>query len=495
MIEGAGYMSIKWRLRLSYILMLIIPFILIMCVGLLLTQAIGYRDSFLISREMNPAEEVLRFSQRISAIINREILENPDKFSDSNFIGQLEKEIGIDNAGIIVRKNQQMVYLPELVSKAGIELNLMPFKAQPTGDTDIIDKQNHFIIMRLYDFYFSDGSEGSIFLAIDIGKIRSSITALKNGFIILSIIILIITNGIISILVYRSIIIPLRKLEAAANSIKEGNLDDSIEHTFKDEFGEVIESFEEMRKRLKESMQLQHQYEENRKILISNISHDLKTPITSIKGYVEGIRDGIADTPEKMEKYINTIYRKASEMDVLIDELFLFSKLDLNKYPFDFHDINIVEYIKDIVEEMRYEVEKQSAVIHLQYPDKKIFVRGDISNLRRVFSNIIENCMKYKGDKPLVIQVRIKDRIDDVLIEISDNGKGISSNALAYIFDRFYRADLSRNANTGGSGLGLAIVKKIIEEHGGMVWAESEVDVGTSIYFTLKKIQVVLNNL
>jgi histidine kinase len=292
----------------------------------------------------------------------------------------------------------------------------------------------------------------------------------------------------LTISVYRSIITPLKRLASAANSIKEGNFNDHIEKDSKDEFGEVFESFEEMRKKIRDSIQLQNQYEENRKILISNISHDLKTPITSIKGYVEGIRDGVADTPEKMEKYINTIYKKASDMDVLIDNLFLFSKLDLQKYPFDFCDFNIIDYMKDIIEEIRFDLEEKDIRLNLHCSDQKVFVRGDINNLRRVITNIIDNSIKYKRKEPLVIDVYIKERIDDVLIEIKDNGKGISEDELPNIFDRFYRADPSRNTYTGGSGLGLAIVKKIIEEHDGMVWAESKIDRGTSIFFTLRKV-------
>ncbi|NLY43163.1 MAG: HAMP domain-containing histidine kinase [Clostridiaceae bacterium] len=366
----------------------------------------------------------------------------------------------------------------------------MPFNGRETGGEKAYIQHDGIIVMHLYDFYFSDGSEGSIFLYIDTQNIRRKIAVLQYSFTIISSIALVLINGVITVFVYRSIITPLRKLEYAANQIKEGNLDTVIENEFKDEFGEVIESFEEMRKRLKKSTQLQHQYEQDRKILISNISHDLKTPITAIKGYVEGIRDGVADTPEKMEKYIDTIYKKASQMDVLIDDLFLFSKLDLHEHPFDFTKINIVDYIEDIIEEIRFDLEEKQISLYFDSPGNPIYVKGDVNNLRRVFTNIIDNSIKYASDVKLVIKVNIVEREDDVLIEVSDNGKGISGNALPYIFDRFYRADQSRNTNTGGSGLGLAIVKRIIEEHGGKVWAESKVNVGTNIYFTLKKISV-----
>lgn len=438
--------------------------------------------------KINPAEQVLRFGQKVLGVVNRQILEDVDKLADKEFIQQLEKHIGMEHTGLIVRKNRDIIYISEPFKQKAANVSLSPFKGEDIEDTYPDNEENQLLIIRLYDFYFSEGSEGSIFLCMDLGSIKKNVATIQFGFTILSAIILVITNGVLTIWVYKSIINPLRKLESAANSIKEGNLNHSIENEFKDEFGEVIESFEEMRRRLKSSTQLQHQYEENRKILLSNISHDLKTPITSIKGYVEGIRDGVADTPEKMEKYINTIYKKASEMDALIDNLSLFSKLDLQKYPFDFKKLNIVEYLKDIVEEIRFDVDKKDIELTLKHPDKSILVTGDINNLRRVIVNIIDNSIKYAGKQKLAISVQIVERKNDVLIEIKDNGRGISNTEINHIFDRFYRADPSRNTDTPGSGLGLAIVKKIIEEHGGTVWAESKVNNGTSIFFTLKKI-------
>ena len=128
-----------------------------------------------------------------------------------------------------------------------------------------------------------------------------------------------------------------------------------------------------MRARLKKSIKVQLQYEENRKELISNISHDLKTPITAIKGYIEGIRDGVADTPEKTNKYINTIYTKATDVDKLIDELFLYSKLDLNKFAFNFTKVNVYQYIEDCIEELYFPLTKEkyynkSTIQHMWNP-------------------------------------------------------------------------------------------------------------------------------
>jgi signal transduction histidine kinase len=301
---------------------------------------------------------------------------------------------------------------------------------------------------------------------------------------------LIITNGILTYFVSKSIIKPVKKLSEAAQQISEGNLDFKIEPINKDELGKLADTFEQMRSKLKESAELQKKYEENRKELIANISHDLKTPITSIKGYVEGIQDGVANTPEKMDRYIKTIYTKAVDMDHLIDELFLYSKLDLHRVPFHFEEIDIMSYLLDFVEELRFDIEKDGMVVTFDAEqDASYKVIADREQLKRVTMNIIQNSLKHMDKEEKRVQIFLKERPEDVLVQIQDNGLGIPVDDLPYIFDRFYKADPSRNTATGGSGLGLAIVKRIVEEHGGEIWAESKLGEGTSIFFTLKKSQ------
>jgi Signal transduction histidine kinase len=337
------------------------------------------------------------------------------------------------------------------------------------------------------DFYFKDGSQGSLFYVVNMDDFKDMIA--KNAIIVVlsALIILILTNGILTYFTSKSILIPLKELENAANKIKQGDLDYKINISTKDEIGEVGNSFEEMRLQLKESLELQNQYEENRKELISSISHDLKTPITSIKGYIEGIRDGVADTPEKMDKYITTIYTKATYMDNLINDLFLFSKLDLGREAFNFQAVDIRNYINDCVEEINFDLDHSLISLTSKVTNTPILVNIDVHQIKRTIMNIVGNSIKYKSNDKLSIDIIVTENSDYAVIEIRDNGKGIDNAALPYIFDRFYRADSSRETSIGGSGLGLAIAKKIIEEHEGSIWAESTLNKGTSIFFSLKK--------
>ena len=222
--------------------------------------------------------------------------------------------------------------------------------------------------------------------------------------------------------------------------------------------------------------------------MISNISHDLKTPITAIKGYVEGIMDGVADTPEKMDRYIKTVYNKANDMNVLINELSLYSKIDSNIIPYNFEKININSYFKDCVDEIGADLEQRGMMFsYRNYCAANVMVTADPEQLKRVINNIINNACKYNNKAKGKVGITLTEYDRKVQVAIKDNGIGISKEDLPHIFRRTYRADMSRNS-AGGSGLGLSICKKIIEEHGGEIWAESKLRAGTTIFFTLNKV-------
>lgn len=292
--------------------------------------------------------------------------------------------------------------------------------------------------------------------------------------------------------IYHSIVTPIHMLQMATQNIKNGNLDFEVEVHNKDEIGELCEDFEEMRKRLKDNAEEKLRSEQQNKELISNISHDLKTPITAIKGYVEGLMDGVADTPEKQNKYLQTVYSKAIDMDHLINELSFYSKIDTNKIPYTFNRINVVGYFEDCAEDIGRELEDEGFGFSYQnYVDDSVQMIADAEQIKRVINNIVGNSKKYSDKAETKIRMTVKDVGDFVQIEIEDNGKGIAAKDLPYIFDRFYRTDASRNSSKGGSGIGLSIVKKIMEDHGGKIWVTSKEGIGTVMYLVIRKYQEV----
>ena len=302
------------------------------------------------------------------------------------------------------------------------------------------------------------------------------------------VLILAFTAMIMMVWIYGSIISPIHKLQEAAQNVEEGNLNFEIKPEKDDEMGRLMQAFEKMRIRLRDNAEEKLKSDRESKELISNISHDLKTPITAIKGYVEGIIDGVADTPERRDKYLRTIYTKANDMDRLINELTYYSSIDNNRIPYNFHRINVAEFFADCVEDVGLDLESKN--IQLNYsnlvePDTRII--ADPEQLKKVINNIIGNSIKYMDKEKGVIDIRLLDEVDSIRVEIEDNGKGIAAKDLGNIFERFYRTDASRNSMKGGSGIGLSIVKKIIEDHGGYIWATSKEGEGTCLHFVIRK--------
>ena len=323
---------------------------------------------------------------------------------------------------------------------------------------------------------------------IDIANLSPDIRSLFVTLTTCMVAILVVTAAILSVWINSGISAPLVNLTKATKNIRDGNLDFTIRPEGVQEIRELCEDFEEMRSRLKTANEESVAFDKENRELISNISHDLKTPITAVKGYCEGIMDGVADSPEKMDKYIRTIYNKANEMDNLINELTFYSKIDTNRIPYNFTKVNVCSYFGDASDALQLELEQKNITFRYSCdvsPDVEVI--ADVEQIKRVINNIISNSVKYMDKPEKRISMRVMDLGDDVQAVIEDNGKGISPKDIGNVFDRFYRTDSSRHSGQGGSGIGLSIVRKIMEDHGGRVWATSREGEGTTMYFVLRK--------
>ncbi len=295
----------------------------------------------------------------------------------------------------------------------------------------------------------------------------------------------------------KGVFAPISELKNGMKQIADGNFNYTLETQADGEIGELFKNYEDMRLKLKENAEETIQNESKNRELITNISHDLKTPITAIKGYVEGIMDGVADTPEKMDKYIKTVYNKANDMDRLINELTIYSRIDANRIPYTFLRLDVKDYFNDCIEEVGLDLESKN--IELNYSNmvsEGTRIIADPEQLRRVINNIISNSVKYmdKEKEKSIINFRVLDESDAIRVEIEDNGRGIASKDLPNIFERFFRTDASRNSSKGGSGIGLSIVKKIVEDHGGYIWATSKEGEGTCMHFVIRKYEETKEN-
>ncbi len=288
----------------------------------------------------------------------------------------------------------------------------------------------------------------------------------------------------------KTIIQPIVRLRQEAERLSGGELNIEIADEGEGEVRELCQAVELLRLKLKESVYYKEKYDDNRKFLVSSISHDLKTPVTAVRGYLEGILDGVADTPEKREKYLRAALSKTTLISSMIADLLLYSKLDLGQIPFDFEMVELGGYLADSVEDMRFSFETEGKKIALENRmGNQVFVRIDPARFRRVVQNIIDNARKHTQAGTGALDIVLRGDRRQVVLEFRDNGHGIAKEDLPRIFDRFYRADAARRIE-GSSGLGLAIAKQMVEGMGGRIWAVSEVGKGTSILISWKRVDV-----
>ena len=333
-----------------------------------------------------------------------------------------------------------------------------------------------------------DGTWGIVYLLAETNRMLPEVQDYLVSFRIMSLVIIALMVVCLIIWADKCFFAPMRKLRKAMKTITEGNLACEVKEDYEEELGGLCRDFENMRIHLKEAIDDKMRYDRDTKELISNISHDLKTPLTTIKGYVEGILDGVADSPDKMDRYLKTVYNKANDMERLIGELTLYSKIDTNEIPYNFIKINVKAYFDDCAEEIRTELESRSFVLtYLNYVPDDVCLIADPEQLYRVINNIISNSIKYNNKARGVINIRVREEKEYIHLEIEDNGQGVSPEEAGRIFERFYRTDASRNSRTGGSGIGLSIVKKIVEAHGGTIWAVSNKNVGLTMHILLRK--------
>ncbi|WP_178019643.1 HAMP domain-containing sensor histidine kinase [uncultured Paenibacillus sp.] len=273
--------------------------------------------------------------------------------------------------------------------------------------------------------------------------------------------------------IIEKIMVPLNHLCAGAQRIQEGDLSQDISCHGAEELEKVCDSFNQMQHQLKANMKKNEKYERDRNEMLAGISHDLRTPLTSIKSYVKGLQDDVAKTPDKQKEYLDVVYRKACGIESLINSLFLFSRLETDTFPYTFKSVSIQNFIVTLLDSLEYDLKKGNAVLTLnsRCTDQKVWMDGE--QMTRAMTNILDNSIKHNPNQQLHITVTLFEENGHVVIRIEDDGAGVSTEQLNRLFDSFYRGDESRNTATQGSGLGLAIAKRIVIAHGGSISAES----------------------
>ena len=491
-------MEFRKRLIVMFMIMTLFPILLLISLGLVIIkyQANVMQQAYdtevnTLQALQNPVQVLNRLTRGTYNELKTVTKESPETLLEMSYLQSVNESLQKRQAFLIVQKGDELVYcgneeLYELVQDSLPEYGA--YHANVDGGLYVNGRVPYLV--KQHDFLFVDDEPGSVYIVSDVNTlIPQTKTSLMQA-IVAVVIVFLVTGLLLITWLYAGVIKPINKLKHATRRVKEGDLDFRLEKMGEDEIGELSADFEEMRAHLKTEIDTRIQYEEDLRNLIGNISHDLKTPLTTIKGYAEGMLDGVADTPEKQEKYLRTIRSKAEDMARMVEELALYTKIDCKSYPYHFEKVRLKDFFADCIEEDEPELEQKHIKISLSdklLEDDEVY--ADREQLKRITMNILGNAVKYLSKDSGEITITLTDEGSYIRTEISDTGVGIPEADLPHIFERFYRGDTSRNTGKGGSGLGLAIVKQIVEDHGGTIHARSKEGEGTTISFTLLKVR------
>ena len=286
-----------------------------------------------------------------------------------------------------------------------------------------------------------------------------------------------VANVLLTRFTFNPIKTALDTLADGVKEIKDGNLDVKLDYDHKDEFKPVCEDFNDMAKRLKESVELVQKQEESRKELLASISHDLRSPLTSIKAYAEGLADNVASNPAMQQKYLQMILTKSNEMDHMISELFTFSKMDMGEYTYHPEAVHMDAFLNELLQKEQEGYARKGAHVQMSPLPDNCVVWADPFQLNRIITNIIDNSVKYKEADTVNVTVscepltQVGDNGPGWQLLLADDGPGVDDASISRLFDVFYRGDAARSQTAKGSGLGLAIVKKLVQRMNGRVYA------------------------
>lgn len=292
-------------------------------------------------------------------------------------------------------------------------------------------------------------------------------------------------NILLAKYITRRIMTPINTLANGVQEIASGNLNHRIHYQSGDEFDTVCADFNEMASRLSQMVLQKQADEDSRKELLAGISHDLKTPLTSVKAYLEGLRKGVATTPQMQEKYLDTIQKKTEDIEYIITQLFYFSQIDIGEFPLQLERVDIGAQLNQMLPAFVEEYGKMGLRVSLT-ENTNVAVSIDVVQFQNILQNILGNSVKYAiCENPHVEITCTKVEDGRVGIRIQDNGPGVSAETLPKIFDVFYRGDKARTSPDKGSGLGLSISAKMIKRFGGTIHAENGIAGGLAIIITL----------
>ena len=473
-------MTIRKRLFLSNLLMILVPVGIAALIAAGCVGAVWYTVRFGGGLGFDDSEDFYQVSAGIAELTEQALGAAPDEQRAA--LDEISALLNRNAVSLVIEQAGQDVYTYGASDPA--DGQLAQAAALLGGDARLSDGAR-----SLYAHTAQvNGAEYRILLFSSAREM--SYTSLKVLVAVLVIVLLfavfaavLLTNRFLIRFVFRRIEQPLSLLADGVHQIRDGNLDFRIEYTEKDEFAPICADFNEMAGRLRQSVEQTLRQEESRKELMAGISHDLRSPLTSIKAYVEGLLDGVARTPAMQRRYLETIREKAADIDRMVSQIFLFSKMELEEYPVHPEPLRLDEMVDSLAQQDAMQAEE--LVITTQTVPVTVYADPDL--LRRVLQNILDNSLKYKNKPVCHLHIGMQAERDTCTLTLTDDGPGVPPDACGKLFDVFYRSDPARKNPAGGSGLGLAIAAKTVSRMGGAIRAENAPGGGLSIIITLRR--------
>lgn len=474
-------MTIKKRLAISNVLMILVPVAITLliaagCVGVIWFQiahgtGLGFEDS----------ESFYQACTGISDLA-AEALKSPHRGEQIESLKTLSSFLDRGVMSLVVTADGEEIYRYGQTQNAQLEAAALALDAEGTVSSG--SDSLHIRPQRVH------GVSYQIFLygtqrELSYSNLKTAVILAGSVLLLAILLSVIFTDRFLTRFVVRHVEQPLELLSDGVRQISGGNLDYRLEYGEKDEFLPVCQDFNDMARRLRESVERSQREEESRREMMAGISHDLRSPLTSIQAYVEGLLDGVASTPEMQRRYLTTIKTRAEELERMVERILTYSRMELEEAPRDAKPLPLDESLRTAIREVSADYAGRGLDITAAL--EPFTATADAAELRQILLNIADNSLKYKVKARAALRVQLKSGGESCLLSFTDDGPGVPEEALAKLFDEFYRADSSRSDRTKGSGLGLAIVAKAAKRMGGTVRAERAEGGGLSIILTIPK--------
>ncbi|XOQ52850.1 MAG: histidine kinase [Succiniclasticum sp.] len=482
-------MTITKRLVLSHILTFFLPWLLF---GAVILLSIGGLALFAMSGNKIYAETPTQF-QRISMAVHHFAFQGIRDVERGEVEPSWVLELldGEYNYFTLVR-NGETIYSygnPVLKKNAGedAERAKAELADSPGGSTRYIaeGKNNYYMEKRVLDgvpvylYYYNRIAPHASDEAFE-----HALHGTEAFLALAMLVFIILSSWFLSRFVLRHIVPPLHNLKEASEKIYNGDLSVRIEHPVQDEFSPVVGAFNLMAIRLQESLRIREEHEENRKELIASISHDIRTPLTAIKAYVEGLKDNVHKTEDMRHHYLDVIDHKTDDLNRMVEQLFLLSKLDLGERAVPMEILDLAAALRRIQEENELAWQESGVVFTTVLPDDPVPVRGNHMLFARILQNLVSNSAKYKTQPEAHVLCQLQKLGDSAVWTVCDDGPGVQPDQLARLTEPFYRTDKARSHTSNGSGIGLTIVERSVALMQGTITIKNAVPSGLQFTIT-----------